>query len=158
MRKIKKGYIIIAVLIAASYFYMNYQESLKREHFTKLAQDIVTQIRYQDYFFLQNSLKKELQDKISLEDIRNFLKHYHFSRAVQFKLKEYEKNATALKLIGSIEDKNRSYPSIMVFLEQNGSVQIEFLEINTIKLKPREFSFPIVMKRQEQNSSLKAPN
>jgi len=155
--RIKKGYIILAVLLLGGlYFYISYQNKKQKEHITQLAQELVSNIRYQDYFFFHKSLPKEQQDKISIEDIKKFIQRYHFSRDAKFILKNYESSDNTLNIAGFIQDKNKTYPTIITLREQNNTLIINNLEINSSKLEPKEFSFPIVLEKKESNSSIAA--
>ena len=148
MVKIKKGYILLALLAAVVYFFISYQKSKTRDYFTKIGQDIITHIRHQDYFVIHQQLNKDLQSRISIEDIKKFITPYEFSREAKFILHDYDKDKDAIKIVGFIKDKNKTFNTKISIKEQNNTLVINALEINKDKLKKRKFSFPIVLEKK----------
>ena len=140
----KPGYkILIAIGISIIlYKYINYN-SQEKELVNKKINNLITDIRREDYFAIQNLLSSKLAQSISIEDIKSFTKDLNLTRDSKFILTNYNKDKNIIKVNGNIVLKSKKLPLKIIYQENNGTLQILEQIIGSKVLKSKKYTFPL---------------
>jgi hypothetical protein len=139
----KLGYkILIAIGIGVvAYKLINYN-SKEKELITKKVNSIVTDIRREDYFAIQESLEPTLAQNISIDDIKRFTKDLNLSRDSRFVLDNYEKKSNIYKIKGNIITSSKEIPFKLELKDNNKTLFILKESIGEKELKGLNRTFP----------------
>ena len=142
--KIKKGYIYISVIIIAIYLFVNYKDSQKKSHYSKIIGSILTDIRREDYFALHSKLSNNLKSKISIDNIKNYCTKLKISKDNKFEIKDYKESNNTVKISGIFTNSAKKSELHIAIKEQNGTITIISQKIGKFSLVPKKESFPIL--------------
>ena len=140
----KPGYkIIIGALIVYGIYHYLSEKSKEELLYKKRVDSIITDIRHEDYFSLQNKLAPNISDKISIEDIKQFSKDLNLTKNSKFILNEIDKKSNYIKVVGEIVTKSKKLQYSGTFIDKNGTLLINSQVINNRKLEATKTTFPI---------------
>ncbi len=140
----KPGYkIIIGALIVYGIYHYLSENSKEELLYKKRVDSIISDIRHEDYFSLQNKLAPNISDKISIEDIKQFSKDLNLTKNSKFILDEIDKDKNYTKVLGEIVTKSKKLQYSGTFIDSNGTLLINSQVINNRKLEATKTTFPI---------------
>ena len=140
----KPGYkIIIGALIVYGIYHYLSENSKEELLYKKRVDSIISDIRHEDYFSLQNKLAPNISDKISIEDIKQFSKDLNLTKNSKFILNEIDKDKNYTKVVGEIVTKSKKLQYSGTFIDKNGTLLINSQVINNRKLEATKTTFPI---------------
>jgi len=143
----KLGYkILIAIGIGVGLYNFTSQDSQEKERLTKEVNKLVTDIRREDYFAIQNSLAPKLTQNISIEDIKYFTKDLNLTREAKFILEDFDKNSDTINIEGVILNKNKEIPLNLTLKDNNGTLLIIQQKLGSRVLEPKKSKFPLNIK------------
>ena len=143
MKKIKPGYIILLVIglvIAYKYFFDNSKEI---NFYKQEVGKILTDLKHEDYFALQNRLSNNLKKSVSIDDIKQYIESINLGREYKFVLSNYDKKENRVVVSGTLIYKNSEKPLQVTYKDNNGTLLIESQNIGNSFLKPKSFKFPM---------------
>ena len=141
---IKKGYIYILIILVAIYGYFSFNSGSDKKQYTNAIDNMLTDIRREDYFAIHNKLDDSLKDKISIEDIKNYCQSIKLTKESKFKLVNIDKKNNTIKLSGIVTTKNKEQELYANLKENNNSFKFLSQKIGKVELKEKNASFPIV--------------
>ncbi len=140
----KPGYkILIAIGIGVGIYKLVSYNSAKKERLTNEVNRLVTDIRREDYFAIQNLLDPSLAQKISIEEIKAFTKDFNLTRESKFVLEDYDRQKDIIKVEGFVLDRDKKIPLNLTYKDNNGTLIILEQKFGTKKLEHKEGSFPL---------------
>jgi hypothetical protein len=140
----KPGYkILIAIGIGIGVYKLVNYDSAQKERLTKEVNKIITDIRREDYFAIQNQLSPKLAQNISIDEIKAFTKDLNLTRDTKFILGDFEKKNSLIKLKGIVVDKNRELPLNLTLKDNNGTLLILKQKLGSRILEPKKGNFPL---------------
>ena len=143
----KLGYkILIAIGIGVGIYEVISYNSAQKERIIKEVNRLVTDIRREDYFAIQNLLDSNLAKSISIEDIKEFTKDLNLSRDTKFILEDYDKKDSIIKIKGVVLSKNKELPLSLTYKENNKTLLILEQKLGSRILQPKKSSFPLNLK------------
>lgn len=146
MKKIKPGYkilFIIALLYTAYYLYSKNQEH--KIVYINAVEKIVTDIRREDYFAIQEHFNSKLAKSVSIENIKEFASNLDITKNSKFYLDTIKtKSDTLIDVDGVVATKSKELPLDITFRDSNGTLYIEYIKIGTKELNEIKYDFPIV--------------
>lgn len=146
----KLGYkILILIAIVISIFWYRHDKSKKEQYYTKEVERLITNLRREDYFAIQNMLTSNLAKKISIESIKRYSKDLNLTRKAKFILNDYKKDNNIVKVKGVVVNNNQELPLEVTYKESNNTLYILEQKIGSRLLKPKEYTFPINLKSKE---------
>ena len=154
MKRVKPGYIILALLAMFFIYKYYFDDSKIREAYTKEVNIVLTDLKHEDSFALQSKLSPNLTHYISIDDLQNYIEHIKLGSRYKFELKDYEKEDNNLTIYGYIIKKDKKEPIKIEFNDTNNSFAINSLEIGKAKLSAKKYSFPIAFYKKDANNSV----
>jgi len=140
----KPGYkILIAIGIGIGVYKLVNYDSAQKERLTKEVNKIITDIRREDYFAIQNQLSPKLAQNISIDEIKAFTKDLNLTRDTKFILGNFDKKNSLIKLKGVVVDKNRELPLNLTLKDNNGTLLILKQKLGSRILEPKKGNFPL---------------
>jgi len=147
LKKIKPGYIIIAIILSFFIYKKFFDNSEERAIYSKSVEEFLTDLRHQDYFALQNRLSKSLKKCFSVEDAKSFIDSINLGRKYKFELKDYEKNKNLITVQGALIFNSKNLPLITTFEDNNGTLTIKRAQIGASIVRDKNLTFPINCKK-----------
>jgi hypothetical protein len=143
----KPGYkiIIVAAIVFGVYSYFT-QESVYKDRCNKVISKLITDLRREDYFAVQNSLDFTAKQNISIDEIKEFSKDLNFTRDTKFVIQNIEQKGGLINVEATILAKNRELPLNLSCKDNNGTLLILNQKVGAKSLKPKKLSFPIASK------------
>jgi len=140
----KLGYkILIAIGFSVGVYKLAHYDSAQKERLTKEVNKIITDIRREDYFAIQNQLSPKLAQNISIEEIKAFTKDLNLTRDTKFILDGFDKKDSLIKVKGVVVDKNRELPLNITLKDNNGTLLILQQKLGSRILEPKKGNFPL---------------
>jgi len=141
---LKLGYkiVIIALIVAVGFFYFQGVKSKREERYITKVNSIITNIRHRDYFAFHKELLPELAQKVSIERIQEYMKHFAIERDVQFHINDISKKSDIITLNGELESKKSSIPLEMIFQEKNNTLYLISPNIANQTIEGVDLEFP----------------
>jgi len=141
--KIKKGYIYLTIIAVSIYSYLNYKESKEEAHYTKVINNMLTDIRREDYFVIHSKLSDDLKNRISIEDIKKYCQAIELNKKSSFELKKMKKNDNNITLLGIVKTDTLEQELHTTLKESNNSIKFLSQKIGKVELKAQKLSFPL---------------
>ena len=135
---------MILIILIAIYGYFSFSSSADKKRYTKTINNLLTDIRREDYFAIHTKLDNSLKDKISIEDIKNYCQNIKLTKESKFKLVNIDKNNDIIKLSGIVTTKDKQLELYTDLKENNNSLKFLSQKIGKAELKEKNASFPIV--------------
>ena len=153
MKRVKPGYIILAILAIFFIYKYFFDDSKIRKTYTKEVNKVLTDLKHEDSFALQSKLSPDLTHYISIDDLQNYMERVKLGSRYKFELEDYEKEDNNLTIYGYIIKKDNKESIKIEFNDINNSLFINSLEIGKAKLSAKKYSFPIVYSKIDINNS-----
>ncbi len=143
--RIKPGYIILmTIAIIYIFFHFHNKSKAKKDFYIKKINSILTDIRREDYFAMQNKLSTTLSNLISIEDIKNFMYDLNITRKSRFELTDIEEfNKTYIEVVGIIINNKNRLPAKFIFEDVNKTLRVKYQKIYLKELKYSKKNFPL---------------
>ncbi len=155
MRIFKKpGYLIVAIIILFIIYKLFIDDSSYREELSTEVNTILTDIKHQNYFSLQERLTPNAKKTVSIEDIEKFCKDIHLNENFKFILKKYNKKDKLVNISGNIIIQNKKTPLGLTLIENNSTKFIKSFKIGTKELNSKKINFPLTVNKFNSNSAL----
>ncbi len=140
----KLGYkiIIIVLITSVGFFYYQRVKSKKEERYITKVNSIITNIRHRDYFAFHKEFLPELAQKVSIERIQEYMKHFSIERDVQFHLNDILQKSDIITLNGELESKKSNVPLEMTFQEKNNTLYLISPNIANQTIEGVDLEFP----------------
>jgi len=142
--KIKKGYILLAIIAIIIYNYNNYKKLKEKEFYTNILNQHITNIRHQDYFAIHSNLDGNLSKEISIEDIKKFTQAANIKKRDKIILNEINKDENKIELIGELVQENGKKDINFTIVKYENEFKVLSQKIGDNALKPSKVSFPII--------------
>ena len=132
----KPGYkILIAIAImSVGYHYYSENEEMKNSYI-KDVNKILTDIRREDLFEIQNKLVPKLSKELALEDIKKFAQDLNLTKESKFILSDVDKDKNITTIKGKVAINKQELPLLIKYQDINGTNYILQEKIGNRELK-----------------------
>jgi len=148
LKKIKPGYIIIAIILSFFIYKKFFDNSEEKAFYSKSVEEFLTDLRHQDYFALQNRLSESLKKCFSVEDAKSFIDSINLGRKYKFELKDYDKNKNLITVQGVLIFNSKNLPLTTTFEDNNGTLRVKRAQIGISIIKDKNLTFPLNCKKE----------
>jgi len=133
---LKPGYkILIAIaIVSVGYHYYSKNKEMKNSYI-KDVNKILTDIRREDLFEIQNKLVPKLSKELALEDIKKFAQDLNLTKESKFILSDVDKDKNITTIKGKVAINKQELPLLIKYQDINGTNYILQEKIGNRELK-----------------------